>query len=284
MDDAAATCHEIAVEDMECPRPDGSIMLIRVARPKGRGPFPAVLDVHGGAWILHDRNHNARIDDALAADGIVVASPEFRKPPQGVYPVAIADINLATRWLKQNAAALGSSADRVGVMGTSSGGHQAMLSVLRHGDPRYAGLALRGAPKVDATVKFAIACWSVLDPLARYRKARELKQENLLAGHAGFFLNDEAMMADGNPQLILERGEHTHLPPLLVIHGAADDNLTPDMSERFVRAYRARGGDVTFRNFEGQQHAFVTRTPDHPDSQEAVALIARYIKAQAGAH
>ena len=281
-DTAAEARYEIIVEDMECPRPDGSVMLIRVARPKGRGPFPAVIDVHGGAWVLHDRNHNARIDDALAADGIVVASPEFRKPPEGVYPVSVADVHLATRWLKHNAAALGSSPERVGVIGTSSGGHQAMLSVLRPDDQHYAGLALAGAPDVDATVKFAIACWSVLDPLARYRKALALKQENLLAGHAGFFLNDEAMMADGNPQLIMERGEQTHLPPLLVVHGTADDNLPPDMSARFVQAYRAAGGDATLRNFEGQQHAFVTRTPDHPDSHQAVREVADFIKAQAG--
>ena len=73
----------------------GSVMLVRIARPKARGAFPAVVDVHGGAWILNDRNQNATFDDALATRGIVVAAPEFRKPPEGAYPVSIADIRRA---------------------------------------------------------------------------------------------------------------------------------------------------------------------------------------------
>ena len=115
---------EIDIQDMECPRPDGSIMLIRVARPKGAGPFPAIVDIHGGGWVMGDRKQNAIIDDALAAKGIVVAAPEFRMPPEGAYPVSISDVHLAIRWLKANAAALGSRSDLVGGLGTSSGGHQ----------------------------------------------------------------------------------------------------------------------------------------------------------------
>src|SRR4029079_1438039 len=99
------------------------------------------------------------------------ASPEFRKPPEGIYPVSIADNHLAIRWLKANAEKLGSRADLVGGMGTSSGGHQLMLCALCPDEPRYAALALREAPSVDATLRFAIACWAVLDPLGRYRSA-----------------------------------------------------------------------------------------------------------------
>jgi acetyl esterase len=281
-DTAVEARYEIDITDMECPRPDGSIMLMRVARPKGPGPFPAVVDVHGGAWILHDRNFNARIDDALAASGIVVAAPEFRKPPEGAYPVSIADNHLAIRWLKQNAQAFGSRADLVGGLGTSSGGHQLMLCALRPSDPRYAALALSGASGIDATLRFAIACWSVLDPLTRYHNAKRNQQQNLLAGHAGYWNNDEAAMADGNPQLILERDEHTSLPPLLIVQGTKDDNLTPDMADRFAQAYRAAGGDVTLREFEGQQHAFVTRAPDGPDSQAAIRVMIDYIKGRSG--
>lgn len=281
MQDAAVKDrYEITVADMECPRPDGTVMLVRVARPKGRGPFPAAVDVHGGAWILHDRNQNARLDDGLAASGIVVATPEFRKPPEGSYPVSIADNHLAIRWLKANAETLGSRADLVGGIGTSSGGHQLMLCALRPSDPRYAALALREAPAADATLRFAVACWSVLDPLARYRNAQQKQQQNLLAGHAGYWNSDEAAMADGNPQLILERGGFTSLPPLLIVQGTNDDNLTPDMADRFAQAYLAAGGEVTLRKFEGQQHSFVMREPDAPHSQEAIAAIAAYIRAQ----
>ena len=281
-DTAAEARYEIVVEDMGCPRPDGSVMLIRVARPKGRGPFPAVIDVHGGAWVLHDRNHNARIDDALAADGIVVASPEFRKPPEGVYPVSIADIHLGIRWLKARAAALGSRPDLVGGMGTSSGGHQLMLSALRPADPHYGALALREAPMLDATLRFAISCWGVVDPLARFRMVQQRQVKDLLDAHAAYW-PDEAAMEEGNPQLILERRAFTSLPPLLIVQGTKDDNLTDDMADRFAAAYRSAGGDATLRTFEGQQHAFIIREPDSSHSKEALRLIADFITAQAGA-
>ena len=188
-------------------------MALRIARPKGVGPFPAAIDIHGGGWVLHDRHRNAYIDDTLAAAGIVVAAPEFRMPPEGVYPVSIADNHLAIRWLKQNAAAFGGRPDLVGAIGTSSGGHQLMLCALRPDDARYGALALPGAAH-DATLRFAVACWSVFDPLARYRMVREKQVKHLLDAHAKYW-KDEAEMAEGNPQLILERGAFTALLPLL---------------------------------------------------------------------
>ena len=276
----ALSRHDVIVEERECPRPDGSVMALRIARPKGEGPFPAAIDIHGGGWVLHDRHRNAYIDDTLAAAGIVVAAPEFRMPPQGVYPVSIADNHLAIRWLKANAAALGSRADLVGAIGTSSGGHQLMLCALCPDDPRYSALALPGAEACDATLRFAVACWSVFDPLARYAMVREKGVKHLLAAHAAYWA-DEAAMAEGNPQRIVERGAFTQLPSLLVVQGTKDDNLTDDMADRFVSAYRAAGGDATLKKYDGKPHAFVILEPGAATSEDAIATIAGFIRAQA---
>ncbi len=78
-------------------------LLARLYRPSGGGPFPAVLQVHGGAWVNKDRTDNDFIAKALAESGIFVASIDFRMPPEAPYPASLADINLATRWLKANA-------------------------------------------------------------------------------------------------------------------------------------------------------------------------------------
>jgi len=276
--------YDVIVEEHTCPRPDGSAMALRIARPKGQGlkreaPFPAAIDIHGGGWVLHDRHRNAYIDDSLAAAGIIVAAPEFRMPPEGAYPVSIADNHLAIRWLKANAAALGSRADLVGAIGTSSGGHQLMLCALRPDDARYGALALPGAA-FDARLAFAVACWSVFDPLARYRMVREKQVKHLLAAHAAYWA-DEAAMAEGNPQLIVERRAFTQLPPLLVIQGTRDDNLTDDMADRFVAAYRAAGGDATLKTYEGKPHAFVILEPGTAPSEDAIATMAQFIRARA---
>lgn len=273
--------YEITVADHECLRPDGSTMLIRVARPQGDGPFPAVIDIHGGGWITGDRNQNALIDDTLAANGIVAAAPEFRMPPVGKYPLSITDIHLATRWLKANAATFSSKPEWVGGVGASSGAHQMLTMMLAPDDPRFGELALAQSPAVDATLAYAIACWPVADPLRRLKMAQERDNKTLLASHAAYW-PDEAAMTEGNPQLMLERGAFGKLPPLLVLQGTNDDNLPPDMASKFVSAYRKAGGDATLNVFEGQVHAFINRDPKSPDTAQALEAMVNFIHTKAG--
>jgi hypothetical protein len=108
--------------------------------------------------------------------GVVVAALDFRLPPVAAYPASLADFNYAIRWLKTRATDLHSRPDLVGVLGVSSGAHQAMLGGMRPHDPRYAAIPLpAGAPSVDASVRCVVLCWPVIDPLARYHYARKLK-------------------------------------------------------------------------------------------------------------
>src|SRR5712692_1122851 len=155
----------IRIDDVEYQRQGGRALQARLYRPAGTGPYPAVLQVHGGAWVNKDRTDNDFIAKALAESGILVASIDFRMPPEAPYPASLADINLATRWLKARARLYGGRPDWVGSIGTSSGGHQVLLAALRPDDPRYAALplsperpegpAVRGeAPQIDARLGF----------------------------------------------------------------------------------------------------------------------------------
>src|SRR5580658_2069620 len=165
--------HDIRIEDVEYQRQDGKAMLARLYRPSGTGPFPAALQVHGGAWVNKDRTDNDFMAKSLAESGILVASIDFRMPPDGSYPASLADINLATRWLKARARDYGSRPDWVGSFGTSSGGHQVLLAAMRADDPRYRSLPLAEAPDIDARLAYAISGWGVLDPLLRYNLAKK---------------------------------------------------------------------------------------------------------------
>src|SRR5260370_12586789 len=92
--------YQIEIRDLEYQRCKGEPMLARLYRPIGAGPFPALVEVHGGAWASGDRLNNAPLDEALAKSGIVVLAIDFRMPPQFRYPPSIADVNLPTRCLK----------------------------------------------------------------------------------------------------------------------------------------------------------------------------------------
>src|SRR6266436_10362446 len=91
-------------EDVEYFRPEGAApLLARYYRPEGPGPFPAVLEVHGGAWTSGDRLNNVAIGEYLAAHGVVVLSIDFRMPPAARYPETVAEVNFGIRFLKANA-------------------------------------------------------------------------------------------------------------------------------------------------------------------------------------
>jgi acetyl esterase len=263
-------------EDVEYLRAGGAPLLARFYRPEGRGPFPAVLEVHGGAWTSGDRFNNVAIADYLAARGVVVLSIEFRMPPAARYPDTVADVNFGIRFLKAEAERFATRAELVGGLGTSSGGHLLLLNALRPRDPRYASHPLAGA---DARLAFAVACWPVADPLARYRAVGERGNDRLMEAHQQFWPSEEAM-AEGSPQLILERGEPIDKPPALIMQGTADDNLTPEMAADFAAAYTKAGGSIALHRFEGQPHAFIARDPAAPDALRALGLIADFIHRQ----
>ena len=266
---------DFRADDVEYQRQDDQRLLARLYQPIGPGPFPAVLEVHGGAWTGGDRFNNVSIAQALAADGVVVLSIDFRMPPQARYPDSVADVNLGIRWLKTNAAKFGSRADLVGGLGTSSGGHLLLLSALRPNDPRYGKLPLAGS-SADASLRFAIACWPVADPLKRYHVMRETGNERLVAAHDKFWPS-EADMEEGNPTLMLTRGESVAKPPVLIMQGTADNNLTIDMADNFAAAYAKAGGSIVKEIFPGQPHAFVSNAPTAPDSLRALEVIKAFV-------
>src|ERR1044072_1972928 len=125
--------YEITVKDVEYQRVGGRPMLARVYRPEGAGPFPTFLEVHGGAWVNHDRTNDVKLHEALATRGVLVVSVDFRQPPEAGYPASMCDLNLATRWLKVHAPEFG-GLTKVGAGGISSGGHQSLLSGMRPHD------------------------------------------------------------------------------------------------------------------------------------------------------
>src|SRR5215475_10714291 len=113
-------------------RKNGAVdWLARVYEPQGSGPFPAVLEIHGGAWNNNDRLQNAPLDEALAASGLVVVAVDFRLGAEGKYPKSIADVNYATRWLKAHACDFNATPEALGGLGLSSGGHMIALSAMR---------------------------------------------------------------------------------------------------------------------------------------------------------
>ncbi len=278
------TRYEIDIEDVEYLRHDDKPLLARVYKPRGTGPFPLIIDLHGGAWTKKDRTSDAGTDEPLARSGVVVVALDFRMPPADAgYPASLADINYAVRWCKARAAELCTRPDMIGILGVSSGGQQAMLTAMRPGDARYAALPLPGKAAVDASLRCVILCWPVIDPLGRYQYAKTM-QHGAHAKEAGEWLRchdqywlDEAAMAEGNPTLALERGEAVRMPPVLYLQGTADIAHPVPNREHFIENYRKAGGRVDLHLFEGVGEAFITKDPTSPAAISAIEKIIAFV-------
>jgi acetyl esterase/lipase len=245
--------YDVKTQDVEYRHDGEQSWLALVYQPQGPGPFPALLDIHGGAWNNGDRSNNPAVAEGLAASGVVVVSLDFRCGGKYPYPSSLADINYATRWLKVHAADFNADAATVGGLGISSGGHLILLSAMRPSDSRYTALPLAGAADVDGTLAYAISLWGVLDPYGRYLMAQANGNTALMANHEHYFLTADGMQ-EANIIRILEQGEKVELPPALLIQGTADKGVPQGMVEKVAELYGAAGGDVELALFQDMPH------------------------------
>jgi acetyl esterase len=275
-----------STRDVDYLQKDGTTFQATIYQPEGSGPFPAILDVHGGAWVREDvrRDEHTLMAQALAAMGIVVVSIDYRQSAQHHYPDSVADVNFAIRWLRANVSKFNASPRVVGAIGSSSGGHLVLLNVMRPSDPRYAALSLPMTTAASASPDYIILVYPISDPLARRAYAQELGN-NAPVKSTDIYFSPSGSLQEGNPQLILDRGESVKLPPALLLQGSADTNgvvkdtnVSPAIQERFAASYRAAGGNLQLDLLPGAPHNFVNVAG--PNLDRALGLMKTFIQQQ----
>ena len=259
----------------------GRPLLARIYQPQGKGPFPIVLDLHGGAWSGKDRYANEPMSRAVAESGVVVAAIDMTLAGDAPYPASVQDAHYAARWLKWQAQTkLNGDPATLGLIGSSTGGHVAELVAMRPRDPRYAALPLSEAPSLDASVVYVVARSPISDPWARYQQAQRMKRENLIKSSHAWFVPWESIH-EANPQEMLERKEAVTLKPMLIMQGELDDNVLPAVQEKFAATYRAAGGDCRFELFAGCEHEWTGRPG--PMTDRAHEMVRQFIARNLGA-
>lgn len=239
--------------------------------PAGR-VLLAVLDVHGGGWAIGNRHSNVLLDTALAEAGVVVLAVDVRSSREAPYPASVEDVSHAISWARKYARDHLGVGAKLGALGTSSGGHLVLLNALT---PKAFELSARvdSSEPLDAVV----ACYPVTDPLARYRYALNRGHTMLIEAHDAFFAGGERQMSAANPQLLLEAGRATNLPPILLIQGTADNNVTRRMARRFHDTYTIAGGEIESSFYPNMPHAFLADRFSAHESQVAVREILGFL-------
>ena len=255
----------------------GRSLMARIYQPAGAGPFPTVLDLHGGAWNAKDRKAEEPMDRAIATSGVLVVAVDLTLAPEAPYPACVQDANFAVRWLKTKAASWNGDPSKIGVYGSSSGGHVAELIAMRPHDPRYNAIPLPGASKVDAVVAYVAMRSPISNTFARFQNAERLKRDAMVKNNTTFFVPWDTIH-ESNPQEILERHEPINKVPFLIMQGALDDNVLPAVQEKFAQTYKAAGGDIQYQLFEDSEHEWVAKPG--PQTDRARELVKAFIARQ----
>lgn len=232
----------------------GQRLKLDVYRPRRRPTtlLPAVLQIHGGAWVLGDkREQGIPLLTHLAANGWVGFNANYRLSPGATFPDHLVDLKRAVAWIREHGHRHGADPDYLIVTGGSAGGHLTALMALTANDPRYQP----GFEDVDTSFRAAVPFYGVYDFTNRLDTSDPVFVEKFLEPLVmKAFLDEEPeRFADASPiDLVREDA-----PPFLVIHGDRD-TLAPVVDARlFVERLRGVSHEpVLYAELAGSQHAF----------------------------
>lgn len=221
--------------------------------PRPASPVPAVAYLHGGAWRHGDKSHGMYPWNSplLAAHGFVAANVGYRLTDQAPFPAQAHDVKAAVRWLRANAVEYGIDPERIGVWGDSAGGHLAGLLAMTEGVAGLEGEC--GSPGVSSAVQAAVLRCAPTDFTVAPDDPRPLidHDEVLAALFGGRPSERPDLLRLASPAAFAHGG----VPPVLVVHGTADELVPFHQAERLVSALRRHGADVTFEVIEGGFHS-----------------------------
>jgi acetyl esterase len=267
--------YQVDESDVTYARASGVDLQAHIYRPQLNATLPAIIDIHGGAWSSGDRMSGRQYARALASAGVLVVSIDFRQAPQHQHPSASRDVAAAIRYVRTHAKQLQIDAGSIGLVGSSSGGHLAMLAGIKPNVAQFGGTEIAkdsgfaNAESADGSVRYVIALWPVSDPAYRYEYAKRVGRNELIKSHDNYFGSREAMTEASVPR-VLRAKEAQQLPSLFLVQAGNDANIPREMTFDVLAAYQDQGGRVTYQFYPNQPHAFGHRASadtDHLVSQ-----------------
>ena len=230
----------------------GRPLKLDLALPKAASdkPRPLVVFIHGGGWRNGDKAGGvSRVVPFVATGNYVGASVGYRLSGEAIWPAQIHDCKAAIRWLRANAGKYGIDPERIGVWGSSAGGHLVNLLGTSGDVKELEGEC--GSPDVSSRVQCVVPFCGPANFLApkRFEGGRSPSAVDLLLG--GTIEDKQDLAKQASPLTYVSRDD----PPFLVVHGTADNTVPFEQAETFSAALRQAGVDVTLVKIIGGGHA-----------------------------
>jgi acetyl esterase/lipase len=220
---------------------------LNLALPSGKGPFPAVVCIHGGGWYQGQRQDMEFMTELLARRGYVAATVSYRLVPSARFPAPIEDCKAAVRWLRANAAKYNLNPDRIGAIGPSAGGHLACLLGVTDKEDSLEGNG--GNPDHSSRVQAVVSFFGRTNFMERTWD-KKLEDE--------IFVPLIGARFDEKPELYKRISPIAYVsnssPPFLFVHGAEDKLVPPQDSTDMAEKLRDAGMSAMAVIVEGVGH------------------------------
>jgi acetyl esterase/lipase len=252
--------------------PEAAPQLLDIARPIAGGPHPLVVLVHGGGWFGGHQHEFVNEISQLASIGFVAASVSYRLAPAFMFPAPVSDVRCALQFLRAKRDSLGIDPSRVVLLGASAGGQLAALTSLAPEATQYdTGCPYRSQP---VTVSGLVEYYGPLDlrQPADFPPAILDAIDDFLGAPAG-----SAAASEASPIVYAGPGD----PPILMIHGTADDLIDIDQPRRVRAAFGSANVPATLVELPGVGHGFPvlsTQIPMRTASCTTLAFLKEYLR------
>jgi acetyl esterase/lipase len=230
---------------------------------------PVAVYLHGGGWRAGDRKLDRDWQlRPLAGHGLAVVSVEYRLTDQGQFPDQIHDAKAAVRWVRAHADEYGWDPERVGAIGSSSGGHLTGLLALTAGNPELEG-TVGDELEQDSSVGAAVLLFPVVDPAQwdyeSFHRGPQPPPETF-AGRYPFWppppraalllgVEDAEQASELNAKAsVLTYVNAENPPPFRLLHGDVDTAVFLTHSQQLHAALQGAGADSSLLIVAGADH------------------------------
>jgi acetyl esterase/lipase len=242
-----------------------------LAMPKdGKGPFPAVVFLHGGGWRAGQRQQMRPLIEGAARRGFVAVTVSYRLAPKAKFPAQIEDCKAAVRWLRANAKKYKINPDRNGAVGFSAGGHLACLLGAGSKADKLEGSG--GNAGQSSRVQAVVSFFGPTDFSTR-EWTKDLEEAVVVPFLGGTI--------DDRPEVYKQASPITYVskesPPHLFFHGDKDKLVPVDQSKRLAKKLQGAGVPARVVVFEGDGHGF-SKANNEKAIKEMYAFLAERLK------
>jgi acetyl esterase/lipase len=232
---------------------------------------PAIIWLHGGGWRFGNRRQAPPLERYYAQRGYVMVSIDYRRSTEALFPAAVLDLKTAIRWLKSSAGEYGLDPQRIGLWGSSAGGHLAALAAISH-DGQFEDLEY---PEHDSSVAAVVNAYGPCDFLQMDAQrdplgtpSDDIESIQMPAGKKSADADSFESLFLGAPiescpDLVSAANPVSYmrsaLPPFLLLHGRSDTAVPWQQSQLLYRSLASHGNDVTLGMIRKLGHGFLNR-------------------------